>query len=243
MGSLSWEGDHHRNSAARGDQLAALQQKTTTANVLEVLRDAILNGVFPPGSALREVSIARELGISRAPLREALLRLSDEGLIERIPYRGSFVTNVSAKHITEIAGLRKKLELMAVELAFPHLDELQMQRFRDDIEHMRKAAKSGDLAESTHIHMRFHRRFYELADHSLLLSIWDSWQGQLQLFFSLDHRMFDDLHELVTTHERLIEVIEARDLPTIEAELARHVHGLEHLGDKRLIAGNSADRT
>lgn len=208
-------------------RLAVLHQKTTTANVVDALRDAILNGVFPPGSALREVTISKELGISRAPLREAFMRLSEEGLVERIPYRGSYVTSVNASHMAEIASLRKKLEPMAIELALPRLGDAQLQQFREDIENMRSAASDGDLAESTHIHMRFHRRFYELSGHSLLLDIWDSWQGQLQLFFSLDHRIFEDLHELVTTHQRLIDVIKTEDMGLIEAELDRHVHGSE----------------
>lgn len=212
-------------STARESRLAALDQKTTTANVVDALRDAILSGAFPPGSPLREVSIAKELGVSRAPLREALLRLSDEGLVERFPYRGSYVKTISAVQMAEIASLRKKLEPMAIELARPHLDKTQLQKFHADIAAMSSAANHGDLAESTHIHMQFHRRFYELSHHSLLLGLWDSWQGQLQLFFSLDHRMFEDLHELVTTHERMIEVVIGGDEALIQEEIDRHIHG------------------
>ena len=74
-----------------------------------------------PGSQLREIPLAADLGVSRAPLREALGILADEGLIVKYPYRGVFVAEVSATGMTEIASLRKRLEPYAIELAIPRL--------------------------------------------------------------------------------------------------------------------------
>ena len=75
-----------------------LEQRTTTPDgVYRVLRAAILDGTVPAGGQLREAHIAADLGISRSPLREALTRLEEEGLVVKIPFRGAFVVEVSAR--------------------------------------------------------------------------------------------------------------------------------------------------
>ena len=94
-----------------------LEQRTTTPEgVYRVLRAAILDGTVPPGGQLREAHIAADLGISRSPLREALTRLEEEGLIVKIPFRGAFVVEVSAQDVAEIASIRLLVEPYAGEL-------------------------------------------------------------------------------------------------------------------------------
>src|ERR1700756_1668764 len=90
--------------------LGRITQRTTPGSVAHVLRNAILEGRLKPGSQLRETHLAADLGVSRAPLREALGLLAEEGLVEKIPYRGAFVAEVSHESIAEIASLRKRLE-------------------------------------------------------------------------------------------------------------------------------------
>ena len=208
-------------------RLGKLGQRTITASVVNILRAAILDGRFPPGAQLREVAIANELGVSRAPLREALTVLAESGLVSRIPFRGSFVATVSSQQIAEIASLRNKLEPMAIELAIPHLGKRQLRALTDDVETMQAAADEGDMAKSIDAHMGFHRRLYEYSQHDLLLSIWLSWEAQLQLFLSLDHQAFEDLHELAAAHLRLLDAVLTKDMAIITDEVALHIHGAD----------------
>src|SRR6476619_5969713 len=111
-----------RAGASRdGVSLGRITQRTTPGSVALVIRNAILEGRLKPGSQLRETHLAADLGVSRAPLREALGLLADEGLVDKIPYRGAFVAEVTQESIAEIASLRKRLEPYAIELALPHL--------------------------------------------------------------------------------------------------------------------------
>ncbi len=71
--------------------------------------------------------------------------------------------------------------------------------------------------------MAFHRAFYELSEHKLLLDLWKSWEAQLQMFFSADHQAFTDLHDMVADHERLLAIIDRGDLDEITREIAVHV--------------------
>jgi len=98
------------------------QRTTTPEGVYRVLRAAILDGQVPPGGQLREAYIASDLGISRSPLREALTRLEEEGLVVKIPFRGAFVVEVSAHDVAEIASIRLRVEPFAGELSMAAID-------------------------------------------------------------------------------------------------------------------------
>jgi DNA-binding GntR family transcriptional regulator len=86
-------------------------------------------------------------------------------------------------------------------------------------------ADNNDPSATLNAHMRFHRAFYELSGHKLLLDLWNSWETQLQLFLSVDHQSFADLHDVVAEHQRLQKIIDTGDLEAITAEIDRHVHG------------------
>jgi DNA-binding GntR family transcriptional regulator len=205
--------------------LGRIAQRTTPTSVAHVLRNAILDGRLKPGSQLRETHLAADLGVSRAPLREALGILVDEGLVDKIPYRGAFVAEVSAEDIAEIASLRKRLEPYAIELALPRLTGSAHAKVTKALEDMTAGADNNDPTATIDAHMGFHRAFYELSGHKLLLDLWRSWETQLQLFFSADHQSFADLHDVVAEHYRLLEIIDSGDLDAITAEIDRHVHG------------------
>ena len=122
-----------------------LQQTTTAEGALRAVRNAILDGTFPPGSQLREVSIATELGISRAPLREALNRLELEGMVVRIPFRGAFVAEVSPRMAAEIAALRAVLEPYAVKCALPYFATAEGRaELTDALETLSERTAAGD---------------------------------------------------------------------------------------------------
>ena len=212
-------------SARDGVRLGRITQRTTPWSVASVLRTAILDGTLKPGSQLRETHLAADLGVSRAPLREALGILADEGLIDKIPYRGAFVADVSADAIAEIASLRKRLEPYAIELARPRLHGATRVKVTRALEDMEIGADNNDPASTIDAHMAFHRAFYELSGHRLLLDLWQSWEPQLQLFFSADHRSFQDLHEVVAEHRKLLTIVDSGDTDAIAAEIDRHVHG------------------
>lgn len=220
-GWVSTLGSDGRNAVSLG----RITQRTTPNSVAHVLRTAILDGTLKPGSQLRETHLATDLGVSRAPLREALSILAEEGLIEKIPYRGAFVAEVSADGMAEIASLRKRLEPYAIELALPRLSGSGRVTVTRALEDMAIGADNHDPAATIHAHMNFHRAFYELSGHKLLLELWRSWEAQLQLFFSADHQVFANLHDVVTEHERLLEITDTGDLKAIAAEIDRHVHG------------------
>ena len=206
-----------------GGRLAALDQRTTPAEVQRVLRLAILNGSFPPGSQLREAHLAAELGISRAPLREAFTRLEEEGLLVRVAFRGAFVAEVSETTVAEIAAIRFLVEPHAADEAARRLDGQMPARLGELVGALRTAADADDRPATIEAHLAFHRFFYEHSGNEVLLRMWDDWEVRLRLFLVVDHQHYDNLDEVAAAHERLASLVHAGHMEQFSDELARHV--------------------
>ena len=203
-------------------KLGGLERTTTPEGVYRVLRAAILDGTVPLGGQLRERDIATDLGISRSPLREALTRLEEEGLIERIPFRGAFVVEVSPQEVAEIASIRLLVEPYAAELALEALRGPERPALIQTIEDFRQAAEENDIPASIDAHLRFHRLFYDLSGHGVLRSLWNGWETRLRLYLTVDHRAYSDLHDIADEHARLAEVALEGDTDVFRRELAQH---------------------
>lgn len=194
------------------------------------VRTAILNGTFAPSSQLRETRIAAELGISRAPLREALHRLDEEGLVVRVPFKGAYVATASARAVAEIESLRAVLEPYAVECATLRLATSDG---REDlaaaVRRLHHHAAQDDRAGSIDSHLSVHRAIYRASGNEVLTAVWHSWETQLRLFLAIDHRSFEHLNDVADAHQRLLEAIESGDMDVVREEFAGHIHpGLPH---------------
>ena len=202
-----------------------LQQSTTAEGALRAVRNAILDGTFPPGSQLREVHISTELGISRAPLREALNRLELEGLVVRIPFRGAFVAEVSATAMAEIAALRAVLEPYAVECALPYFAAAEGRaELVGAVNTLSERTSEGDRPGSLEAHLAIHGLLYRASGNQALYDVWKSWESQLRLFLAIDQQSFPQLSDLAVTHRALLAAIETGDMEQIRRELSDHIH-------------------
>jgi DNA-binding GntR family transcriptional regulator len=198
------------------------ERTTTPSGVYKVLRAAILDGTLLPGGQLTEAHIAADLGISRSPLREALTKLEEEGLVVKIPFRGAFVVEVSAEDIAEIASIRLLVEPYAAGLSAEALRGPQRARLLQIVETLNEATRNDDIPASIDAHLEFHRLFYECSGHSILKSMWSGWETKLRLYLSVDHRSYDDLHKVAEEHERLADLAVSGDVEEFRRELARH---------------------
>lgn len=201
-----------------------LQQRTTPDGVYRVLRAAILDGSLAPGSQLREAHIAADLGISRAPLREALSKLEEDGLVVKVPFRGAFVAEVGAETIAEIASLRFLVEPYAAELSAAALRGPAKQELSTAVKALHQATRKGDIPASIDAHLQFHRLFYVHSAHGILQDLWTGWESKLRLFLAVDHRSYDNLDEVARAHAGLAEMVSDGDMDVFRHELAHHVH-------------------
>jgi DNA-binding GntR family transcriptional regulator len=201
---------------------AIVQRTTTPDEVHRVLRAAILDGALPQGTRLREAHIAADLGVSRSPLREALTRLEEEGLVVKIPFRGAFVTEVSAHDVAEIASIRLRVEPLAGELSLPVLRGKERLTLTDTFDELCRATEANDIPASIDAHLRLHRLFYDHSGHSILQNLWNGWESKLRLYLAVDHRSYDDVHEIASEHEGMVTCVLDGDVDGFAQEIAHH---------------------
>lgn len=202
----------------------AWQEKRTTTpeGVYRVLRAAILDGSVPPGGQLREAHIAADLGISRSPLREALTKLEEEGLVEKIPFRGAFVVEVSSRDVAEIASIRLRVEPLAGELSMEVLRGRERSTLLETIEDLNRATEESDIPASIDAHLRFHRLFYDFSGHRILQNLWNGWESKLRLYLAVDHRSYPDVHDIAREHEAIVACVLEGDVAGFRREVAHH---------------------
>jgi DNA-binding GntR family transcriptional regulator len=162
--------------------------RTLVEQIHRELRDRVLAGRWRLGERLYEEAIASELGVSRAPVREAIRMLEQEHLIVRHPHRGLFVASPTAGEILQVASYRALLEVYAVRWGRPHT--------RDEIDTLNRtaaamdvAAACGDVLAAVTEDLRFHGIVASVCDNAALLGHFHELDGHMALFL---HALTDD---------------------------------------------------
>jgi DNA-binding GntR family transcriptional regulator len=211
---------------------------TLKQHVYQIVRDKLLSGAIEPGSRLSDDLLARELGISRSPVREALGQLASEGLIEHRPRSGAFVRQPSQREVRELYEIRGGLERYAARKAASNISAenlAQLQRLCDEMQsfvreyrmtstqtalaELRRRISSNDLA--------FHTLILEAADNSQMTKLVTDYKILLQIFVNFVPAKHDDLHGLIKTcryHRRIAQALEKRDVVAAGAWMVRHIH-------------------
>ncbi len=138
------------------------------------LRAAILSGAAGPGQTLREQDLARRLGVSKTPVREALRELEREGLVVSAPHRGAVVVGLPLDGVRELVELRTALEPFAARLAAERIPNTQVAALRQLLETVREAIAAGDPSAGAQVAGRFHRKIYELSGNARLQRMLES---------------------------------------------------------------------
>jgi DNA-binding GntR family transcriptional regulator len=217
-----------RANGSRRDLPATLVEVVTNR-----LRDAILSGSLKPGEKVLEEQLCVEFGISRAPLREALRLLSQQGLVEHLPRRGSRVAEWSPSDILQLFALRHVLERHAVETALP-MDEPEsaLEPVRAALERMRRAR---DELGRDDAHRRFHAAVVELADNRQLDIALEPILLKLQLPMAMNLRHEAQHHRAddgIRRHQAIVAALATNDPVTAMAALDDHGE-LHYLGLER----------
>jgi len=189
------------------------------------LRDAILNGELAPGQKILEEQICTEFGVSRAPIREALRLLAQQGLVEHLPRRGSRVAEWSSHDIRQLFELRGVLERYAIDTALPLEDPAtQLRPVRDALEAMRTAR---DDLERDDAHRLFHAAVVDLAGNRQLNATIEPILLKLQLPMAMNLReeaRHQHASDGMERHQAILSALETNDASTAAAALYDHGH-------------------
>ncbi len=198
---------------------------TLTEAIAKHMRDAIIRGEFAPGSRLPEASLSKELSASRGTVREALRMLADGGLVEVVPRRGVFVSQLSVRATWEITSLRALLEPYAARLALEASGSgaALQDEVREAFDFLRQAIATEDPLAVADADVGFHGAVFARCGHQMLL-------GQLATLQRLSRRLVltnqlyaSDAPTLIGQHAPIAAAVEARDPARLEAAVRAHV--------------------
>ena len=173
------------------------------------LRESILSGALPAGTKLRERALSEQLGVSRVPVREALMVLESELLVDIVPRSGAVVTTFSRHEVQELFDAREVLEPLAARLAARDGTEAGLAALAARCAAARQASSSADDRAGAMANASFHSALAEASGSGLLVSIMAPLQLRLQRLFrrTIEGRAV----ELVEDHERLVEALRRHD--------------------------------
>jgi DNA-binding GntR family transcriptional regulator len=204
-----------------GATTGLLARSVLADQVRERLLERILSGRYPPDARIVETQVARELGTSQAPVREALRGLQALGVVEITPFRGARVRRPTPRELLEAYAVRSALERLAARFAVPRLTEPDLERLGGEVDEMGAAAAAGDRHRVAAADARFHGLIVELADNATLLKVWGSLEPFLRTYITLivpgaDAQWSADLHVPV------LDALRRRDADAVVAALEAH---------------------
>ena len=182
----------------------ALDPRTLWQRVHEYLREEIVSGRLTPGTELQEVVLARSLGVSRGPIREALGRLATEGLVTIRPRRGAVVRALSNEEFIEAYQVREALELMAVRLATPMLTAEDLAAMERLIDEMASRGEAEDIQGFFEANTEFHQRFFEVAGNGMLSELYRQLRGQIDRHRLRSLELRGDLRRSIDEHRAIL---------------------------------------
>jgi DNA-binding GntR family transcriptional regulator len=193
--------------------------------VKEFVIDAIMSGEFKPGDRVVASSLARRLGVSQAPVREAIRDLVLLGFLENEPFRGTSVRSFSPKELYEVYTVRASLEALAARLAAQRLSARDIETLRKTLDEMIHAAQDQNEAQMVRLDNQFHETIMQISDNELLYQLWQTLRFGYWTIVTTRISSYD-LEELARRHETLLEALETRDPQKAAVAMQHHIEDL-----------------
>ena len=200
--------------------------------VYENLTHAILTQQIKPGQHLVEQPLADQLGVSRISVREAIRRLAQDGLVEIVPSKGSFVVNLTAEDVKEIYQLRSALETIALQEIMTQQKHPDLSQLDQIMAKMIDIEKKEDRLQGAALDNQFHRTLMNLSGLNRTTRIWEQMSTQITMVIYTVSSNYPSYEGLVERHAKIIYLIRAGNYKNAETYLQQHIQN----GAKLLLA-------
>lgn len=198
--------------------------KTLRDRIADRIRSLIINGRITPGERLVEPDLARQLGVSRTPLREALLQLDSEGFVRVVPRHGAVVSPLSRSDAQETYQVKGVLEAFAARLACERLTADELQNLREIHERMRRlaAARTKDVRGILECNSEFHQALSDASGNEKLAGYIRSLRSQTLRYNFIYLSVLSHLETSMKEHERILAALQKRDGASAERLVRAH---------------------
>lgn len=202
--------------------------------VFKTLRQAILLGELEPGERLMEIALAEKLGVSRTPVREAIGRLHEEGLVSLIPRRGAVVASITEKDMRDVLEVRATLEELAVTLACQNMTPDVIEELKLANKNVETAIISKDVVKIVEADVKFHDIIYKVTGNERLIQIINNLREHMYRY-RLEYVKDARAHSiLISEHEDVIRHLSDNDVEKAKVVMKQHINNQEK-GIERLM--------
>ncbi|AST95699.1 GntR family transcriptional regulator [Niallia circulans] len=196
---------------------------STTDFVYETIKEQIMTLVLPPGSSISEKDIAEELEVSRTPVRESFLRLSEDDLLDIRPQRGSFVTKIDLSHVEDARFLREHMEVATIRLACETVTEKALLLLEENVVKQKQAKEREDEEELFALDREFHRLISEGTGKLRIWEVVQKMNTHLNRALKLSIHSKLNWNLLIQHHEGMAQAIRAKQADEAEALVRDHL--------------------
>lgn len=207
-----------RGKAPSGKRLPA--KETLRSNIKDYIQQQIAEGVYRPGDRIVETRLAKELEVSQAPVREAILELSAMGLLEERPYSGTYVRNLTLEDIEDTFDIRAFVEEYAAKRAAKRVTDEQLQ----EMEAVLKEMENQSLSEFVRLDMEFHGLVMDAAGSAALKRAWTVLRMADWTYLCAAITDFS-MEELVAQHWKIYRYLKERSETSAGAYMFLHIKG------------------
>lgn len=191
--------------------------------VYKTLRQAILRGELKPGERLMEIALAEELGVSRTPIRDAIRKLEQDGLVRMIHRKGAQVANITEKDLTDVLEVRIGLERMAIDKACQMIGREQLDLLEQAAKGFEEAIQGGDLTEMVEADKNFHEIIYSVSGNKCLIEMQANLREQVYRY-RMEYLKEENVRKiLVEEHGQIVDAIRERDAEKAKNIIYRHI--------------------
>ena len=191
--------------------------------VFNTLRQAILKGELKPGERLMEIALAERLGVSRTPIREAMRKLEQEGLVVMIPRRGAQVANITEKDLNDVLEVRIALENVAIEKACARMTEEEMRRLWLAAKEFEHTIAEGNLVKLAEADVAFHEVIYQASDNKRLIQVLNNMREQIYRYRVEYLKDENNYPTLMKEHKDIVEGLVRKNKMQVTATMHQHV--------------------
>jgi DNA-binding GntR family transcriptional regulator len=214
-------------------------RRKVTDWVYEELKAAIVDLRLAPGDPLREATLAGQLGVSKTPIREALTRLEQEGLVETTSFKGAVVTGYSRQDLIEIYELRELLENVAARAAAESMSEADLARLSLISRESHKLKRSNDAAGLAALLSEFDDVVFDQVRNSRIRALLENLRAHLTRIGLLTAEIPGRIDASVDEHEKIVAAIVAHDPELAEQQMSQHIRSVRD--DQLQALGGTAD--
>ncbi len=195
--------------------------------VFYTLRQAILKGEMAPGERLMEIQLAKKLGVSRTPIREAIRKLELEGLVIMIPRKGAEVAGITEKALRDVLEVRRSMEELAMELAVARMQEKDIKALEAARIEFREALSSSDMIRIAQADEKFHDVIYAGTYNDKLVQILNNLRDQIYRY-RLEYIKDTGKRQLILIeHENILNAVKTRNVELGKRAMREHIDNQE----------------